>query len=334
MKAILVTGGAGFIGSNYIHYMLKHDKETKIINYDLLTYAGHIGNLSDVKDHERYVFIKGDILNSELLEQIFVEYNIEAVINFAAETHVDRSIDVPRTFVETNILGTQVLLETSKKYWQINCDEQGYPIYKTGVKFIQVSTDEVYGTLGSTGSFSEDSPIVPNSPYASSKAGADMMVRAYYKTYKLPINITRCSNNYGPNQFPEKLIPLMIYKALNNNKMPVYGDGLQVRDWLHVMDHCEALYIVWKKGVSGEVYNIGGSNEKTNIDIVKYIIKYLNKSETLIDYVDDRLGHDRRYAINHKKLTNNLGWNPQYSFENGLKETIDWYVKHSTFYDV
>jgi len=278
MKKLLVTGGAGFIGSNFIKYMLGKYEDYKIVNLDLLTYAGNIENLKDVDNNQNYKFIKGDIVDRELVNRLFEEEKFDYVINFAAESHVDRSIEDPEVFVKTNVLGTQVLLDIVKKYWQIGKDKVGYPIYKDAVKYLQVSTDEVYGTLGKTGMFTECTPVAPNSPYAASKASADMLVRAYNQTFNLPINITRCSNNYGPYQFPEKLIPFMISNALEDKNLPVYGDGLQVRDWLHVKDHCSAIDTVLHKGEIGGVYNIGGNNEKANIEKVKLIINRIKQS--------------------------------------------------------
>lgn len=322
---ILVTGGAGFIGSNFIKYMLSK-YNYNIINLDLLTYAGNLNNLDEIKNLDNYNFIKGDICDKVLLEEIFENNNIDVVINFAAESHVDRSIDGPEVFLRTNILGTQALLDTAKKYWKKDFSNKYSREYKQGCKFIQVSTDEVYGSLGKTGLFTEETPLCPNSPYSCSKASADMFVRAYHETYGLPINITRCSNNYGPYQFPEKLIPLMINNAINDKKLPVYGDGMQVRDWLYVEDHCSAIDAVLHKGVYGETYNIGGNNEKENIFIVNSILEALDKSENLISYVEDRLGHDRRYAIDNSKIMRELGWVPKYTFEEGIKLTIDWYL--------
>ena len=322
---ILVTGGAGFIGSNFIKYMLSK-YNYNIINLDLLTYAGNLNNLDEIKHLDNYNFIKGDICDKALLEEIFENNNIDIVINFAAESHVDRSIDGPEVFLRTNILGTQALLDTAKKHWKKDFSNKYSREYKQGCKFIQVSTDEVYGSLGKTGLFTEETPLCPNSPYSCSKASADMFVRAYHETYGLPINITRCSNNYGPYQFPEKLIPLMINNAINDKKLPVYGDGMQVRDWLYVEDHCSAIDAVLHKGVYGETYNIGGNNEKENIFIVNSILEALDKSENLISYVEDRLGHDRRYAIDNSKIMRELGWVPKYTFEEGIKLTIDWYL--------
>lgn len=325
MNNILVTGGAGFIGSNFINEILENEQYT-VINLDLLTYAGNLENLKQIDKNERYTFIKGDITDKELIQDIFTRYDIDTVVNFAAESHVDRSIENPEIFLLTNILGTQILLDAAKRFWKIKSEDKYCREYKQGVKFVQVSTDEVYGTLGATGLFTEDMPLMPNSPYSASKASADMMVRAYNETFGLPVNITRCSNNYGPHQFPEKLIPLMINNCINEKSLPVYGDGMQIRDWLHVKDHCTAIRTVMEKGKIGEVYNVGGNNEKANIEIVKLIIKELGKSEELITYVKDRPGHDRRYAIDNSKITAQLGWSPSYTFESGISETIRWYL--------
>jgi dTDP-glucose 4,6-dehydratase len=327
MKNILVTGGAGFIGSNFVKYMLS-TYDYHIINFDELTYAGNLENLKDIENHPRYTFIKGDIRDRRLVDKAFDEYTIDAVVHFAAESHVDRSIEEPEVFLTTNILGTQVLLDVAKKYWKLNLSDKYCNKFKDNVKYLQVSTDEVYGTLGKEGMFTEQTSLAPNSPYSASKASADMIVRAYHETFGLPINITRCSNNYGSYQFPEKLIPLMINNCLNDKPLPVYGDGMQIRDWLHVKDHCIAIDTVLHKGKVGEVYNIGGNNEKANIEIVKLIIKELGKTEKLIKYVQDRPGHDRRYAIDNTKITTELGWSPFYTFEQGMKETIQWYLAH------
>jgi dTDP-glucose 4,6-dehydratase len=318
MKTLLVTGGAGFIGSNFVRYMLHHHSY-RIINLDKLTYAGNLENLADVESHPNYRFVKGDICDRLLLENLFEEETIDAVLNFAAESHVDRSILGARVFVETNVLGTQTLLDVAKHY---------------GVeRFLQVSTDEVYGTLGETGYFIEETPLAPNSPYSASKAGADFLVRAYHETFKMPTLITRCSNNYGPYHFPEKLIPLMIANALNDKPLPVYGDGLNVRDWLYVEDHCRAIDVVLHNGKLGEVYNIGGHNEKRNIDIVKLILQKLGKPESLITFVKDRPGHDRRYAIDASKIERELGWKPQETFETGIEKTIQWYLDNRKWWE-
>lgn len=324
---ILVTGGAGFIGSNFIKYMLfKYDYN--IINLDLLTYAGNLNNLKDIEKSTGYTFIKGDICDKELLYNIFSEYDITTVINFAAESHVDRSILEPDIFVRTNILGTQALLDASIKHWKRYPDNKNNREYRTNVKFLQISTDEVYGSLGCTGYFTEGNNLSPNSPYSASKASADLLVRAYNKTFGIPINITRCSNNYGPYQFTEKLIPLIINNALNGIKLPVYGDGKQVRDWLYVEDHCIAIDTVLHKGITGEVYNIGGNNEKMNIELIKLILNIMGKDESLITYVDDRPGHDTRYAIDNTKIKTELGWSPTYKFEDGINKTIEWYLNN------
>jgi dTDP-glucose 4,6-dehydratase len=333
MKTILVTGGAGFIGSNFVKLMLDKHPEYKVINIDALTYAGNLENLKDIDGNPNYEFIKVDIRDREKIEEIFTNYDITSVVNFAAESHVDRSIEEPEVFLTTNIIGTQVLLDTAKKYWKVNPKDKYCKEYKPGVKFLQVSTDEVYGALGETGMFVETMPLMPNSPYSASKASADMIVRAYNETFGMPVNITRCSNNYGPYQFPEKLIPLMISNCLKEKDLPVYGDGMQVRDWLHVSDHCSAIDTVLHKGKDGEVYNIGGNNEKANIEIVKLIIGTLDKSEGLIKYVKDRPGHDRRYAIDNTKITTELGWEPAYTFEQGMKETIQWYLENTKWID-
>lgn len=329
MKTILVTGGAGFIGSNFVKLILEKHPEYKVINIDALTYAGNLENLKDIDDNPNYEFIKVDIRDREKIEEIFKSNEITSVVNFAAESHVDRSIEEPEVFLTTNIIGTQVLLDTAKKYWKVNPKDKYCKEYKPEVKFLQVSTDEVYGALGETGMFVETMPLMPNSPYSASKASADMIVRAYNETFGMPVNITRCSNNYGPYQFPEKLIPLMINNCLKDKDLPVYGDGMQIRDWLHVSDHCSAIDTVLHKGKDGEVYNIGGNNEKANIEIVKLIIGTLGKTEGLIKYVKDRPGHDRRYAIDNTKITTELGWEPAYTFEQGMKETIQWYLENT-----
>jgi len=329
MKNVLVTGGAGFIGSNFIPYMLKVNSKIKIINLDALTYAGNLENIKAVENSSDYVFVKGDICDYKLVDRIFSDYNIDTVVNFAAESHVDRSIVDPDSFLRTNVIGTHVLLECAKKHWKTNQDDKYCRSFVSGSKFLQISTDEVYGSLGKTGLFTELTPLAPNSPYSASKASADMFVRAYGETFGLPVNITRCSNNYGPYQFPEKLIPLMINNCINDKSLPVYGDGMQIRDWLHVSDHCSAIYAVLQKGVYGEVYNIGGNNEKANIEIVKLILNRLNKPERLITYVKDRPGHDRRYAIDNNKIQSELGWEPNYTFESGMAQTIDWYLDNS-----
>lgn len=326
MKTYLVTGGAGFIGSNFVHYMLKKYEDIKIINLDKLTYAGNLENLKGIESSENYTFVQGDICDKVLVGKLFKENDIDYVVNFAAESHVDRSITEPEIFAVTNVIGTVTLLNAAKEVWET---KEGF---LQGKKFLHVSTDEVYGSLGETGYFTETTPLDPHSPYSSSKAGSDLMVKAYGDTFKLPVNITRCSNNYGPYQFPEKLIPLLINNCLSHKSLPVYGDGMNIRDWLYVEDHCKAIDMVINKGVLGEVYNIGGHNERTNITIVKTIIDYLNKnvdnviSEQLIKYVEDRKGHDRRYGIDPTKIKEELGWEPETCFEVGIKKTIQWYL--------
>jgi len=319
MKNILITGGAGFIGSNFIKSILKERDDVNIVNIDKLTYAGNLENLQEVEKNKNYNFVKGDITNSELVDYIFQKYSIKYVINFAAESHVDRSILGSEIFFKTNVIGTNVLLEAARRY-EIE-------------KFLQVSTDEVYGSLGKEGLFTEQTPLSPNSPYSSSKASADMMAMAFYHTYELPVVITRCSNNYGPLQFPEKLIPLMIINAMHNKKLPVYGDGMNIRDWIYVLDHNKAIEMVWEKGKVGEVYNIGSSNEMPNIEIVKLILDKLGKDESLIEYVQDRLGHDRRYAIDSTKIQTELGWSPKYDFANAMEKTINWYLNNKKWWE-
>lgn len=320
MKNIFITGGAGFIGSNFVKFVLKK-YDYKIINYDKLTYAGNLENLTDIEKHPNYKFVKGDICDKEFAEKIINENNVDTIVNFAAESHVDRSILGAKEFIVTNVLGTQTLLDIAKS---------------VGIeKYLQVSTDEVYGSLPEDKKelkFTENTPITTNSPYSASKASADLLCNAYYHTHKLPVLVTRCSNNYGPYQFPEKLIPLMIAKALDGEKLPVYGDGKNVRDWLYVEDHCSAICEVLHKGKIGEVYNIGGNNEWYNIDIVKIILKLLGKSEDQISYVKDRPGHDRRYAIDSTKIQNELGWKPAFQFENGIEATIKWYVENENWW--
>lgn len=326
MKTYLVTGGAGFIGSNFIHYMLNKYEDISIFNLDKLTYAGNLENLKDIENDKRYSFIQGDICDKELLYSIFNEKDIDYVVNFAAESHVDRSITDPEIFIKTNVLGTATLLNATKKAWEI---KDGF---KAGKKYLQVSTDEVYGSLGDTGYFTEITPLDPHSPYSASKTSADLIVKAYYDTYKMPVNITRCSNNYGPYQFPEKLIPLIINNCLSKKPLPVYGDGLNIRDWLYVEDHCKAIDMVINGGELGEVYNIGGHNERTNIHIIKTIIEYINSNvdssvtESLITHVGDRKGHDKRYGIDPEKIKNKLSWYPETVYEEGIKKTIKWYL--------
>ena len=306
---ILVTGGAGFIGSCFVRHILK---KHKVINLDALTYCGNLENLKDVASNPDYEFVHGNICDKKLVRKLVRE--VECVVNFAAESHVDNSIKHPEIFIETNVQGTLNLLQA--------CREIGIE------RFLQVSTDEVYGTLGKTGYFYETTPLAPNSPYSASKASADMLVRAYHETYGMPVLNTRCSNNYGPYQYPEKLIPFFISQLLKGEKVPVYGDGLNVRDWLYVYDHCEAIDVVLEKGKIGEVYNIGGHNEKTNMEITRLILESMGKDESSIKFVEDRLGHDRRYAISNDKITSELGWKPSLTFEEGIKLTIDWYLKN------
>ena len=310
---ILVTGGAGFIGSCFVRHMLKKHPDYKIVNLDCLTYAGNIENLDDVKNNPNYTFVKANICDKQKVDEIVSD--VDCIVNFAAESHVDRSILNPEIFIETNVLGTLNLLEAAKKH-KIK-------------RYLQISTDEVYGSLGKDGYFYETTPLSPNSPYSASKASADMLVKAYFETYKTPVLITRCSNNYGPYQYPEKLIPFFISKLLKGEKVPLYGDGLNVRDWLYVYDHCSAIDTVLHKGNIGEVYNVGGHNEKSNIEITKIILKEMNKDESSIEYVQDRLGHDRRYAIDNNKITTTLGWKPSVTFEEGIKLTIDWYLNNT-----
>ena len=281
-----------------------------------------------MENDPRYHFVKGDIRDKDLVEKLFAEYNFDTVVHFAAESHVDRSITEPEVFLTTNVVGTQTLLDTAKRHWKVDPEDKYSREFRPGVRYLQVSTDEVYGALGATGLFTEQTPLSPNSPYSASKAGADLIVRAYHETYGMPVNITRCSNNYGPYQFPEKLIPLMIHNAQIGKPLPVYGDGMQIRDWLYVEDHCSAIYTVLKKGVPGEIYNIGGNNEKANIEIVKLLLHTMGKGEELITYVKDRPGHDRRYAIDNTKITTQLGWKPAYRFEEGMQKTIEWYLNN------
>ncbi len=314
---ILVTGGCGFIGSNFVRHILAK-YPYRVVNFDKLTYAGNPENLQDIEKDKRYTFIKGDIAEVSDLEKVF-ELPIEIIVNFAAESHVDRSILDPDTFIKTNINGTFQLLEMARK--------------RNVKKFVQISTDEVYGSLGKEGKFSEQTPLAPNSPYSASKTSADVLAMSYYKTYNMPVVITRCSNNYGPYQFPEKLIPLIITNAMNDIELPVYGDGLNIRDWIHVKDHCEAIDVVLHKGKEGSVYNVGGENERTNIEIVTLILKALGKPETLIKYVKDRPGHDRRYAIDSTKLKKELGFSPKTDFAYGMEETVKWYSENRSWWE-
>lgn len=318
---ILVTGGAGFIGGNFVLYMVEKYPEDTIVNLDLLTYAGNLETLKSVENKKNYKFVQGDIADSTFIDELFKSEQFDAVVNFAAESHVDRSIKDPGIFIKTNVLGTQTLLDASKKY---------------GVKrYHQVSTDEVYGDLPLDRKdlfFTEETALHTSSPYSASKAGADLLVQAYHRTYKLPITISRCSNNYGPYHFPEKLIPLMISRALKDEKLPVYGKGENVRDWLHVTDHCIAIDLILRKGKVGEVYNIGGHNERTNLEVVQTILRELNKPESLIQYVTDRAGHDLRYAIDPTKMETELGWKPIYNFDTGIKQTIQWYLDNQSWW--
>lgn len=314
---LLVTGGAGFIGSNFVRMVLQEHPDCLLVNLDKLTYAGNLENLEGILDNSRHVFIKGDICDGQMVCDLLSRYQVDAIINFAAESHVDRSIVGPKVFIETNVNGTLTLLMAARDM---------------GIKrFVQVSTDEVYGSLGPEGYFREESPLCPNSPYSVSKAAADMLVASFGHTFGLPYNITRCSNNYGPYQFPEKLIPLMINNAINDRPLPVYGDGMHVRDWLYVYDHCTAIWLVLTKAPPGQVYNIGGNNERPNIEIVKAILRHLGKPESLIHFVKDRPGHDRRYAIDSTKIRTQLGWRPSVDLEQGLAITIDWYLGHRTW---
>lgn len=332
----LVTGCAGFIGTNFVYYMLRKYSDIRIINLDKLTYAGNLENLKDIENDGRHIFVHGDICDRQLVADLLKKYDPDYVINFAAESHVDRSIANPEIFVETNVMGTVNLLQRCKDAWY-NAETR---TWKEGKKYLQVSTDEVYGALGATGYFTETTPLSPHSPYSSSKASADLFVMAFHDTYGMPINITRCSNNYGPYQFPEKLIPLMINNVKHHQKLPVYGDGMQIRDWLYVEDHCKAIDMVASNGKVGEVYNVGGHNERPNIFIVKTIISQLHDrlqdeeiNESLIHHVTDRLGHDRRYGIDPTKIKNDLGWYPETPFEKGIVLTIDWYLNHEEWMD-
>lgn len=334
MKKYLITGGAGFIGSNFIHYMLKKHSDILLVNLDKLTYAGNLENLKGAEGDARHIFVQGDICDREMVTALFQKYDFDCVINFAAESHVDRSIANPELFVQSNVLGTVNLLQCAKEAWYDAAGRAWVP----GKKYLQVSTDEVYGALGADGFFTENTPINPHSPYSASKASADLFVKAFYDTYGMPVNITRCSNNYGPYQFPEKLIPLMINNAKLHKALPVYGDGMQVRDWLYVEDHCKAIDMVCDGGRIGEVYNIGGHNERANIFIVRTIIERLGErlgdakiSEALITHVEDRPGHDRRYGIDPSKIRADLGWYPETAFEDGIVKTIDWYLENEAW---
>jgi dTDP-glucose 4,6-dehydratase len=359
MKTYLVTGAAGFIGANYIKYLLHRkykDEEMRIIVLDLLTYAGNLGTIKDDIDNDRCIFVRGDIRDRELADNLFAKYDIDFVVNFAAESHVDRSITDPQLFLSTNILGTQNLLDAARKAWVTGRDAQGYPTWKSGKRYHQVSTDEVYGSLGAEGFFTENTPVSPHSPYSASKTSADLFVQAYHDTYHLPVSITRCSNNYGPYHFPEKLIPLIINNILEGKSLPVYGKGENVRDWLYVEDHCKAIDLVVREGREGEVYNVGGHNEMRNIDIVKLTIKTIHDmmekdkslrrvlkkqvmgadgeiaiewiNDDLITFVTDRLGHDQRYAIDPSKIRAELGWYPETKFADGIVKTIKWNLEN------
>ena len=356
MKTYLVTGAAGFIGANYLKYILKKHEDVRVVVLDLLTYAGYLGTISEDIDNERCFFVKGDICDRKLIDNLFAEYRFDVVVNFAAESHVDRSIENPQLFLQTNILGTQCLLDAARSAWQSGRDEQGYPTWRSGVRFHQVSTDEVYGSLGAEGYFMETTPLNPHSPYSAYKTSADHIVCAYRDTYHMPVSITRCSNNYGPYQFPEKLIPLVINNILQCKKLPVYGAGTNVRDWLYVEDHFKAIDLVITKGANGCIYNVGGHNERQNIQIVKIIIRTVRQlmeehpeyrtllgkqehdaqgnisidwiNEDLITFVADRLGHDQRYGIDPTKIGNELGWQPETTFEEGIVKTIRWNLDH------
>lgn len=356
MKYYLITGSAGFIGGNFVKYMMKKYADSHFILLDALTYAGNLGTLKDDLKDERCVFVKGDICDSGICNSIFTRYPIDCVVNFAAESHVDRSIEHPQLFLQTNILGTQNLLDVAKKYWTMGADEQGYPLWKEGVRFHQISTDEVYGSLNDEGFFTEKTPLDPHSPYSAAKTSADLFVKAYADTFKMPVSITRCSNNYGPYHFPEKLIPLIIKNILEGKTLPVYGKGTNVRDWLYVEDHCKAIDAVIHRGEPGSIYNVGGHNEMQNIDIVKLIIAHIHQimeqqpayrkvlkkqekdasgairidwiNDSLITFVKDRLGHDQRYAIDPGKITRELGWTPETTFNEGIQKTIYWYLDH------
>ena len=351
MKTYLVTGAAGFIGSNFIKYMLAKHNDIRIVILDALTYAGYLGTIDSDIDNQRCFFVKGDIRDGKLADELFAKYNFDYVVNFAAESHVDRSITTPQLFLETNILGTQTLLDAARKAWTTGRDFQGYPTWRPGVRYHQVSTDEVYGSLGAEGFFTEDTPLSPHSPYSASKTSADLFVMAYRDTYKMPVSITRCSNNYGPYHFPEKLIPLIIRNILNHKQLPVYGKGDNIRDWLYVEDHCKAIDLVVSKAPDGSIYNVGGHNEMKNIDIVKLIIKTVRDimetephyrsllhekdrddlswiDDSLITFIADRLGHDQRYGIDPTKIKRELGWTPETTFAEGIVKTIRWYLNN------
>lgn len=351
-----MTGAAGFIGSNFLKYMLSKYDDIRIVVLDALTYAGNLGTIADDIDNERCIFIRGNICDHNLADRLFADYRFDYIVNFAAESHVDRSIENPQLFLQTNILGTQNLLDAARRAWVTGKNEKGYPTWRKNVRFHQVSTDEVYGSLGAEGFFTEETPLCPHSPYSASKASADMIVMAYHDTYQMPVTITRCSNNYGPYHFPEKLIPLIIKNILEGKKLPVYGDGSNVRDWLYVEDHCKAIDLVLHQGRAGHIYNVGGHNEKTNLEIVKLTIRTIRQlmeehpayrtvlkkqardaqgeisidwiNDELITFVKDRLGHDQRYAIDPSKIQRELGWYPETCFEEGIVKTIRWYLEH------
>ncbi len=359
METYLVTGAAGFIGANFIKYMLATYTDIQIVVLDLLTYAGNLGTIADDIDGKRCIFVKGDICDRALADRLFASYPFDYVVNFAAESHVDRSIENPQLFLQTNILGTQNLLDAARRAWTTGKGEDGYPLWRTGVRFHQVSTDEVYGSLGAEGYFTETTPLDPRSPYSASKTSADLFVKAYAETYKMPVSITRCSNNYGPYHFPEKLIPLVIKNILEGKPLPVYGNGTNVRDWLYVEDHCKAIDLVLHRGGAGEVYNVGGHNERQNIEIVRLIIRTIRQlmteepayrqalkkkepgedglpridwiNDDLITFVRDRLGHDQRYAIDPTKITTELGWTPETPFEAGIVKTVRWYLENQAW---
>ena len=341
MKNYLVTGAAGFIGANYLKYILAKHDDVRVVVLDLLTYAGYLGTIAGDVDNERCFFVKGDICDRPLLDRLFAEYKFDVVVNFAAESHVDRSIDNPQLFLQTNILGTQNLLDAARAAWVTGRDAQGYPTWRNGVRFHQVSTDEVYGSLGAEGFFTETTPLQPHSPYSASKTSADHFVCAYHDTYHMPVSITRCSNNYGPYQFPEKLIPLFINNIRHRKPLPVYGEGLNVRDWLYVEDHARAIDLIFHKGKVADTYNIGGFNEWKNIDIIHVLIKtvdrLLGREEgedlNLITHVTDRMGHDMRYAIDSRKLQRELGWEPSLQFEEGIEKTVRWYLDNQEWMD-
>lgn len=335
MKTILVTGGAGFIGSNFIIHFLNNNPELRVVNLDLLTYAGNPDNLKEVADNDRYIFVRGDICDRSLVDTLFTQHNISGVIHFAAESHVDNSISGPEAFIRTNINGAFTLLDVARKHW-LNAPFEVKP-GKEDNRFLHVSTDEVYGTLGNTGLFTEKTPYAPNSPYSASKASSDLLVRSYFHTYGLNVVTTNCSNNYGPKQHNEKLIPTIIRKALSNQPIPIYGDGMNVRDWLYVLDHAKGIELAFKNGVAGETYNIGGRNERTNNQIVQTICEILDAEKPAsngksyknqITYVKDRAGHDKRYAIDATKIETELGWKAEENFESGIRKTIEWYLSH------